>query len=306
MTDCKAVLQQAERQFLTQATPGVAVAAERRPPTVVGTGSKRLRFQIWITASRYHWFYYFFNCSRFAAAVDTQLNCLFRAALAPPGDNLASGKDPHQEGRPPPAPCSTAHSKQESPLQVLSRSAFALLSSSTPPRPSLLVCQARESSVQTRWQRPCFDSRSPVYCASSVHSLTLMSVMEQVMIMMTLVLISAAKEPSPLDILLPTDKNSPPVFLEEPADSFVFRNRPAELRCRAAHAVRLYFRCSGDWGANQQKEATYVEPSNGIRHTEAELFITKADVPTDGLVCHCVAWSTLGQTSTKKAKVVIA
>ncbi|CAG0913213.1 unnamed protein product [Notodromas monacha] len=101
-----------------------------------------------------------------------------------------------------------------------------------------------------------------------------------------------------------------PVFLEEPKDAFVIRNRPARLYCKAAHALKVYFQCSGSWGKDKHEESGLVDPMTGIRQTESHL-----DVPRNALdqyfgkepfSCRCTAWSSTGEVVSRKATITDA
>ncbi|CAG0893642.1 unnamed protein product [Cyprideis torosa] len=97
-----------------------------------------------------------------------------------------------------------------------------------------------------------------------------------------------------------------PVFLQEPQDDYVSKNRNVELLCLAAHAHKIYFRCTGEWDSSSQKFFDFVDPMTGIRQMEAKLTLRRSDVPLSGRLCHCVAWSTRGQISSRKANITVA
>jgi len=107
-----------------------------------------------------------------------------------------------------------------------------------------------------------------------------------------------------------------PVFLEEPTDSYVIKNKPATLQCRAAHALQVYFRCNG---ARKQHSSSansppmqqdFVDPQTGIRNVEASINITRNEVEEyfakDKFKCECIAWSSRGQIRSQSAAVDVA
>lgn len=90
-----------------------------------------------------------------------------------------------------------------------------------------------------------------------------------------------------------------PVFLEEPRDTYTFKNKPATLHCRAAHALKVYFKCSGgrldtDSG-DRATQYEFVDPQTGVRNVEASVNITRDTVEEffgkDKFKCECYAWT---------------
>ncbi|KAK2720439.1 netrin receptor UNC5C-like isoform X1 [Artemia franciscana] len=114
-----------------------------------------------------------------------------------------------------------------------------------------------------------------------------------------------------LDPLVGTGKpsSSMPVFLEEPEDSFVIKNKAAQLSCRAANALQLYFTCNGEALRGKQHSLhEYVDPMTGIRQVEIKADITRnaVDEYFGDFTCECVAWSSVGQQRSRRAKINVA
>jgi leucine-rich repeat transmembrane protein FLRT len=98
-----------------------------------------------------------------------------------------------------------------------------------------------------------------------------------------------------------------PIFLQEPADAFVVKGRPAELDCRVAHALSVHFQCNDEV---QSKTSTqdHVEPETGIRYTQARVQITRNQVEHffGEYHCACVAVSGQGHSKSRLALVRVA
>ncbi|XP_046664973.1 netrin receptor UNC5C-like isoform X2 [Homalodisca vitripennis] len=105
-----------------------------------------------------------------------------------------------------------------------------------------------------------------------------------------------------------------PVFLEEPTDTYVIKNKPAALSCRAAHALQVYFKCNGDRLQTATGELhphqEFVDPQTGVRNVETAINITRDDVEEyfgkDKFKCECVAWSSRGQIRSQPAVIDVA
>jgi netrin receptor unc-5 len=98
-----------------------------------------------------------------------------------------------------------------------------------------------------------------------------------------------------------------PIFLQEPADAFVVKGRPAELDCRVAHALSVHFQCN-DEVLRQTTTEDHVDPETGIRYTEARVQITRNKVEEffGDYHCACVAVSGQGHSKSRLAYVTIA
>ena len=105
------------------------------------------------------------------------------------------------------------------------------------------------------------------------------------------------------------NSDSLPIFLEEPQDSYVVKNRPATLKCRAAHALKLYFKCNGAKNVVNSKFA-FVDPQTGVRMMEAEANVTRDMVEeffaNEKFKCECYAWSGRGSIRSQSATIDVA
>ncbi|XP_015605954.1 netrin receptor UNC5C isoform X3 [Cephus cinctus] len=97
-----------------------------------------------------------------------------------------------------------------------------------------------------------------------------------------------------------------PVFLTEPVDSFVVKGKPAILRCKASHALLIYFKCNGARVEGTQQQ-DFVDPHTGTRIVECELNVTRNEIEEyfgkDKFKCECYAWSGSGQIKSQPASV---
>jgi len=98
-----------------------------------------------------------------------------------------------------------------------------------------------------------------------------------------------------------------PIFLEEPADDFVVKSRPASLQCKVAHALSVHFQCNDEVIPNSET-TNHVDPETGIRYTEAKVKITRNLVEEffGEYHCACVAVSGQGALKSRLAYVTIA
>lgn len=99
-----------------------------------------------------------------------------------------------------------------------------------------------------------------------------------------------------------------PMFLSEPQRSFVVRNRPARLRCRAANALQLYFKCN-DVRVHSETLSEFVDPQTGVRNMEIEYNVTREQLVEyfgDEFVCECYAWSSRSNIKSRPAVVQLS
>ncbi|XP_035459170.1 netrin receptor unc-5 isoform X1 [Spodoptera frugiperda] len=98
-----------------------------------------------------------------------------------------------------------------------------------------------------------------------------------------------------------------PIFLLEPKNSYVLRNRPANLLCRAANALEVYFKCN-DVRSDKSVQLEHVDPHNGVRVVEAELNVTRNEL--DGAnkkySCKCYAWNSKGKIRSQAVLIEFA
>ena len=100
-----------------------------------------------------------------------------------------------------------------------------------------------------------------------------------------------------------------PVFLLEPVDSYVIKNKPTTLHCKAAHALQVYFRCNNQRMKDQFNQ-DFVDPHTGTRIIESELNVTRNQIEEyfskNKFKCECIAWSSHGQINSQPAIIEVA
>ncbi|GAB6028496.1 unc-5 [Chamberlinius hualienensis] len=105
--------------------------------------------------------------------------------------------------------------------------------------------------------------------------------------------------------------SSIPVFLEEPKDGYVVKNKPATLNCLASHALEVYFKCNGvRVDEKHHSKHEFVDPMTGVRQLEVKIDVTRNEVEEyfglDGFVCECYAWNSHGLSKSRPAIIRMA
>lgn len=111
------------------------------------------------------------------------------------------------------------------------------------------------------------------------------------------------------DHLLQSSTDDLPMFLLEPQHAYVVRNKPAMLRCRAANALQVYFKCN-EVRSVKSMQFEFVDPQSGVRIVEAECNVTRDQLDEyfgeDRFTCTCYAWSSRGDIRSQPAVVELA
>ncbi|XP_052738335.1 netrin receptor UNC5C isoform X2 [Bicyclus anynana] len=111
------------------------------------------------------------------------------------------------------------------------------------------------------------------------------------------------------DHLLQSSTDDLPMFLLEPQHAYVVRNKPAMLRCRAANALQVYFKCN-DVRSVGSTQFEFVDPQSGVRIVEAECNVTRDHLEEyfgeDRFSCTCHAWSSRGDIRSQPAIVELS
>lgn len=109
-------------------------------------------------------------------------------------------------------------------------------------------------------------------------------------------------------IPLHTTKDNLPIFLLEPENTYVVKNKPAVLKCRAANALEIYFKCNGI--KTQAANFEFVDPQTGVRIIEAEHKVNRENVEeyfgTEKYQCSCFAWTSRGHIRSQPATIELA
>lgn len=125
------------------------------------------------------------------------------------------------------------------------------------------------------------------------------------------VVISRGPPPDSGSDSVPSVQSTLPHFIQEPEDAYIVKSNPIKLRCRAAPALQIFFKCNGEWvHQNEHFSHEYKDLNSGLKVREVMINVSRQQVedfhgPED-YWCLCVAWSHLGTSKSRKATVRIA
>ncbi|XP_053691943.1 netrin receptor unc-5-like [Sabethes cyaneus] len=101
-----------------------------------------------------------------------------------------------------------------------------------------------------------------------------------------------------------------PYFLVEPQSTYVIKNKPAILKCKAANVLQVHFKCSGSNKPPPSVEESHVDPHSGVHFQEITATISRDLVyeyfGKPPFKCECHAWSPRGKTISQPASIVVA
>ncbi|XP_060801170.1 netrin receptor UNC5B-like [Amyelois transitella] len=109
-------------------------------------------------------------------------------------------------------------------------------------------------------------------------------------------------------IPLHSTKDNLPIFLLEPENTYVVKNKPATLKCRVANALEVYFKCNGI--KTQALNFEFVDPQTGVRIIEGEYKVTRENFDEyfgdEKYQCSCFAWTSGGHIRSQPATIELA
>ncbi|CAH0407582.1 unnamed protein product [Chilo suppressalis] len=114
----------------------------------------------------------------------------------------------------------------------------------------------------------------------------------------------------PVDDKIPlhSAKDNLPIFLLEPENTYIVKNKPTTLKCRAANALEVYFKCNGV--KTHAVNFEFVDPQTGVRIIEGEYRVTRESVEEyfggDKYQCSCFAWTSRGHIRSQPATIELA
>ena len=100
-----------------------------------------------------------------------------------------------------------------------------------------------------------------------------------------------------------------PVFLEEPVDSYIIKEKPTVLHCKVIKANKAYFTCDGEARAESHlhREKDYVdEDGQVVKDLSLEVRQEEVDEIFGTFWCQCDAWSSKGKVSSRNVTVETA
>ncbi|KAL0892437.1 hypothetical protein ABMA27_015550 [Loxostege sticticalis] len=114
----------------------------------------------------------------------------------------------------------------------------------------------------------------------------------------------------PIDDKIPLHSTTDnlPIFLLEPENTYVVKNKPATLKCRAANALEVYFKCNGV--KTEAVNFEFVDPQTGVRIIEGEYKVTRENFEeyfgSEKYQCSCFAWTSRGHIRSQPATIELA
>lgn len=69
-----------------------------------------------------------------------------------------------------------------------------------------------------------------------------------------------------------------PIFIQEPNDHYyIVKNQPINITCKAIFAVRIGYRCAGQWQLHERMRVE-VDPKSGVKVLTSTLEVTREEV----------------------------
>ena len=78
--------------------------------------------------------------------------------------------------------------------------------------------------------------------------------------------------------LLSNGDSRTPIFIQEPNDHYyIVKNQPINITCKAIFAVRIGYRCAGQWQLHERMRVE-VDPKSGVKVLTSTLEVTREEV----------------------------